>query len=325
MIVSCGSCQSKFKIDPAKLPSAGAKIRCPKCKGVIAVGAQAPAPGGPAARGGAPGMRTREDARDDLAPLASGADAGAPARPNAPLVLVAHSNPAFCESLKGFLRRHGFLAEAVSEGQAALGFIRERLPRIVLVDVALTGGLVGYALCEKIKTDPQSAGVHVVLIGAIYDRSRYRRPPQSLYGSDGYLEKHEIPDKLLPMLERLVNGGTAEPEPPVAAPEPGAAPRAQGAPQPAPQAAAPVDTGAVEQARRLARIIVSDIVLYNPDAVKRGVADGNLADLLKDELKEGRELLKARMGAEAAAADYVLEALEDYMQRMASRAAGASR
>jgi hypothetical protein len=53
--------------------------------------------------------------------------------------------------------------------------------------------------------------------------------------------------------------------------------------------------------------------------VKRGIAEGNLPDLLKDELKEGRELLKARVGAAAQATDYVLEALHDYMRRMSAR------
>jgi predicted Zn finger-like uncharacterized protein len=356
MIVSCGSCQSKFRIDPAKIPAQGARIRCPKCKGVIAVAPPGERPAAePPRPAAAPEERpaeasprrghaatgsgdSREHPRGDL-----GQHAGAAANPAtgpdgrpAPLVVVAHGNQAFCESLTGFLRRSGFAVETVSDGQAALGLVRERLPRLVLVDVALPGGIVGYALCEKIKQDPAMKDVRVVLVGAIYDRTRYRRPPQSLYGSDGYIEKHEIAEKLVPMLRDLLSGRPAapggrsadastrpRPADSAAAESPGraAAPVERSAPESprrADVAPAPEDPAA-EQARRLARIIVSDIVLYNPEAVKRGIAEGNLPDLLKDELKEGRELLKARVGAAAQASDYVLEALHDYMRRMSAR------
>jgi predicted Zn finger-like uncharacterized protein len=340
MIVSCGGCQSKFRIDPAKVPPQGAKIRCPKCKGVIAVAPpgerpatelQRPRPGDSAAPG-SPGRAdaatdprsAREDARGDR-----GQDAGAaptraagPDGSPAPLVVVAHGNQAFCESLTGFLRRGGFAVETVSDGQAALALVRQRLPRLVLVDVALPGGVVGYALCEKIKQDPAMKEVRVVLVGAIYDRTRYRRPPQSLYGSDGYIEKHEIAEKLVPMLRDLLSGrgAAAAGRPAEASPGRAEVPAAaEDAPRRRPGEAAAAEDPAAEQARRLARIIVSDIVLYNPEAVKRGIAEGNLADLLKDELKEGRELLKARVGAGAQASDYVLEALHDYMRRMSAR------
>ncbi len=323
MIVGCGSCQSKFKIDPAKVPVAGTRIRCPKCKGVITVGSITPAAAGPqpgAAAPAAPKPAAGHGAHARAPNPTHGPD-GEPA----PHVLIAHGNAAFCETLSGFLERNHFACEVVADGEAALALLAERRPAVLLVDVALPG-IVGYKLCEQIKSAPMFAGLRVVLIGAIYDRTRYRRPPASLYGSDGYIEKHEIPDKLVPMLRQLVAGGApaeaAAPLPSPAGAEVGASPRSAreetgGKPS---SGASPGS----EQARRLARIIVSDIVLYNPDVVKRGIADGNLLDLLKDDLKEGRDLLKARVGAEAGGNDYVLEALKDYVRRMASRSTAAA-
>lgn len=312
MIVSCGSCQSKFKIDPARVPAGGTRVRCPKCKGVITVGptAQAepatPRPGGPHGE-------------------------------HAPLVVVAHGNAAFCDTLSAFLKRNHLACETAHDGESALALVREHRPAVLLVDVALPG-IVGYALSERIKSDAATAGTRVVLIGAIYDRTRYRRPPASLYGSDGYIEKHEIPDKLVPLVRQLVSGEAAHARPAAPKPSPARAPavgtpssRAAAVPAAEAGAASPSPVGesmggspGSDQARRLARIIVSDIVLYNPDVVKKGIAEGNLADLLKDEIKEGRDLLKARVGAEAGLADYVLEALNDYVRRMKARTPAAA-
>ena len=336
MIVSCGSCQSRFRIDPAKVPASGTRLRCPKCKGVITVGPATP-----------PGAQAQAAPARAPAPAAAPAPAEATApRPGAsqstareagePLVVVAHGNAAFCETVASFLARNHFACETATDGEAALALVAERRPAVLLVDVALPG-VVGYKVCEQIKADPVLQATRVVLIGAIYDRSRYRRPPVSLYGSDAYIEKHEIPEKLVPMLRRLLAGEAAASDAGAAATRPAARPeapardaaaapaaqagagsgRTAAAPSPAPEA--PAASQGSEQARRLARIIVSDIVLYNPEVVKRGIAEGNLPELLKDELKEGRELLAARVGAEAASADYVLEALEDYVRRMSAR------
>jgi predicted Zn finger-like uncharacterized protein len=55
------------------------------------------------------------------------------------------------------------------------------------------------------------------------------------------------------------------------------------------------DPEAVEKARRFARIIVSDIALYNQDAVNEGLTKGTLAELLKSDILEGRELYEGRV------------------------------
>ncbi|MGH2688780.1 MAG: zinc-ribbon domain-containing protein, partial [Actinomycetota bacterium] len=101
MIVSCSSCQSRFKIDPAKVPAGGTRIRCPKCKGVITVGPVAPAPAPAPAQASAP------------APAPGGAPAEA-------LVVVAHGNAAFSETLAGFLTRNRFACETAHDGDGAL-------------------------------------------------------------------------------------------------------------------------------------------------------------------------------------------------------------
>lgn len=52
------------------------------------------------------------------------------------------------------------------------------------------------------------------------------------------------------------------------------------------------------KARRLARAIVSDINLYNPEKVREGIEKDNLFELLEPELEEGRELYRSRVKPE---------------------------
>ena len=51
----------------------------------------------------------------------------------------------------------------------------------------------------------------------------------------------------------------------------------------------------MEQAERLARIIVSDILLYNPEKFEAGIRNGNVLEVLTAELEEGRSLFETRV------------------------------
>ena len=65
MNVSCSTCATVYRVDPAKVPAAGVRARCATCSGVIVVGrapaaatpAQAPAAVAPPAHPAAPVMR----------------------------------------------------------------------------------------------------------------------------------------------------------------------------------------------------------------------------------------------------------------------------
>jgi predicted Zn finger-like uncharacterized protein len=63
------------------------------------------------------------------------------------------------------------------------------------------------------------------------------------------------------------------------------------------RAAAPADTLSAEraQAERLARIIVSDIILYNEEKFTAAVRSGGVLEALRDELAEGRALFCERI------------------------------
>ncbi|MEK7713460.1 MAG: hypothetical protein AAB302_01835, partial [Deltaproteobacteria bacterium] len=75
------------------------------------------------------------------------------------------------------------------------------------------------------------------------------------------------------------------------------------------------DKDVQEKARRLARIIVSDIALYNGDLVSEGVRNGNLYKLLKDDIKEGLEHFKKKVSPSISAEAYLKEAFQDFISK----------
>ncbi len=72
---------------------------------------------------------------------------------------------------------------------------------------------------------------------------------------------------------------------------------------------------AVEKARRFARIIVSDIALYNQEAVVEGLKNGTFYELLKVDVDEGRELYEKRIPVSIKSKkDYYQEAFDNFIQ-----------
>jgi hypothetical protein len=76
------------------------------------------------------------------------------------------------------------------------------------------------------------------------------------------------------------------------------------------------DPAAHEAAKRLARIIISDIALYNQRAVEEGVRNGTIHDVLRDEIQEGKKLYERRVPAEiVSSTDYYREAIDGFARK----------
>src|SRR5512147_2066767 len=92
--------------------------------------------------------------------------------------------------------------------------------------------------------------------------------------------------------------------------------------QPAPPAAAasspaglsPEEQAKHEKARRLARVLASDIAIYNREKKDRGLAEGNLVAVLGYEIKKSWEIYKERVGTDFAnSTPYFRDALNDLL------------
>ena len=245
---------------------------------------------------------------------------GKPESSGRPLILIANESKAFCQTVEDLLEENGINADSAHDGEVALEKIRGQRPDIAIIDVALPK-VFGFEVCETVKNDPQLKEIKIILLAAIYDKTRYKRNPGSLYGADDYIEKHHIHDRLLDKIWEMVpskvgGAGSLAPHPSIVPPET----------EKDISDSAEEDFKGIEgedhlKAARLARIIISDIALYNEALVIEGVKNNNLSDILKDEIEEGRKLFMQRVSKDIwDKKDYLQESLDELIEKHAGSA-----
>ena len=68
-----------------------------------------------------------------------------------------------------------------------------------------------------------------------------------------------------------------------------------------------------EPARRLARAIASDLLLYNEENIVKGIQEDDLFNVLAEEIEEGRALYKRRVAPELYPKNFYDRALVDIL------------
>lgn len=74
-----------------------------------------------------------------------------------------------------------------------------------------------------------------------------------------------------------------------------------------------------DQARRLARAIISDVALYNREKVEQGIKEDSIFEVLKDQLTEGREHFVSRVTKELAESNIFDIAVVDVLIKRAGK------
>jgi CheY-like chemotaxis protein len=194
--------------------------------------------------------------------------AATPASQRLRQAVIADEPRAFRNFLVSELGKHGFEVKVFDSGDGALDFVRESRADLVILNVYLRGKL-GVEISEDIKADPALSHTKVVLIGALFRANRFRANPTNLYGADDYIEELIPAKELQQMIRKLFPAPSAVEE-----------------------AVEPLE---FEEARRLARLILSDIVIYNARKVDDGIRDDSFFATLETEIREGREYYESRV------------------------------
>jgi DNA-binding NarL/FixJ family response regulator len=211
------------------------------------------------------------------------------------------------EALQGRPER---LLEAQS-GDEALRLILREHPRVLVVDVALPGR-EPFVLCDDIT----QAGLRtrVILVASVYDHTRYKRRPTSLYGADDYVEQHHIPDMLPGKVERLL-GQEHRPWQPTPL-DPVVAERLRHAGQALLTIRGGTSEEGLRQAIRLSELLVADLSLYTGDLMTHLGPDEPLPEALRQDLEEARVILAERVPGELLGQrDLVGEAFAQFVAR----------
>jgi predicted Zn finger-like uncharacterized protein len=299
MIISCPKCATKYKVDENKIASTLLKLRCYKCGTIFLLKKKPPVRQG-----------------EELPAVAIGKK-----------ILVAHSSTSMREMIGDILREAGFLPLYAKNGVEAISIMVDTHPEVVIVDVALPE-IFGFEFPELIRNDERLHGIKVILVASIYDKTRYKRLPQSLYGADDFIEKHHIRDGLIPKINKLI---IAQQEVRESVSTTEVVQVGVKVEQPSNDTLkiedakklkeeellqTPQEAQEIEKAKRLARIIISDIALYNEEVLEQGIRQNAVEELLKNDLEEGRKLFLKRVPEHIRKqADFLKESLDELINK----------
>jgi class 3 adenylate cyclase len=82
-----------------------------------------------------------------------------------PAILVVDDRPEAVQLLRDLLELEGYETAAAFDGQQALDSVRHQLPDLVLLDINMPN-LNGYEVCQRLKADPKTADVPVLMLTA---------------------------------------------------------------------------------------------------------------------------------------------------------------
>jgi CheY-like chemotaxis protein len=118
-----------------------------------------------------------------------------------PLIVVADNDGDILRLLSARLARRGYEVVAVADGESALEAVRERTPSAVVLDWAMPG-LEGPEVCARLRSDPMTARIPVVMLSASAMREDVALGLAR--GADGYLTKPFEIDQLDALLRHLI-------------------------------------------------------------------------------------------------------------------------
>ena len=103
-----------------------------------------------------------------------------------PLVLVVDDNPQNLELILAYLEDLDIEMISAEGGQEALDIIHDQFPDLVLLDVMMPK-ISGFEVCEKIKSNPATQDIPVIMITALNEFGDIERAVSS--GTDDFLSK----------------------------------------------------------------------------------------------------------------------------------------
>ncbi len=268
-VIFCPACGARYVVEAALLEAGAVGVLCTHCGRGSRLDEVAPTP---------------TSAADQLAIVLRDA--------RRPRVIVGHEVPAAARSIAETLRRGGYAPVCVRTGDEVLAAVDPTMPEqpaALVIDVGIPG-VLAFEIIEAVRQQPATATLPVILLASVYERTRYKRRPNRLYGADGYLELHHVPDRLVDVLDGALRRDIPHHEGRQA---PVDRARAAGLRADSP------DASDVEGGRVLARRLLSDVALYHGDEVARGIKDGAPFGGITDAVAVARDLHERAGGGAA--------------------------
>lgn len=103
---------------------------------------------------------------------------------------------------KSALEYAGYRVFDANDGLSGLQAIRDRLPRVVLLDLMMPG-MHGFSVCQEIRNDPNLRDVKIIVCSAKSYPADIKKAKE--LGADAYLVKPYAPDELLAKVQSVLD------------------------------------------------------------------------------------------------------------------------
>jgi CheY-like chemotaxis protein len=215
--------------------------------------------------------------------------------------IVAEGDSDLAKSMADFLEARGVAATIYHDGGEALLELHRERPDLVILGAALPG-IAAPAIAEIMRRNADLQEIPLLRVSVPDEQAS---APE--FDADHTLEPGDLPDGLGALLDEMDIGS----EPAVPREKP-ARTEKPAAPKPSASAEKPASgTPEIKAAERLARIVISDIVLYNEDKFVEAALAGNASEALAVELEEAGAMFRERVSEELRAErDFLIEELE---------------
>ena len=119
---------------------------------------------------------------------------GGQLRHEKPEILIIEDEPDIAELIEFNLQQEGFSTRTALDGESAIEELSERQPGLVILDLMLPG-MSGLDLCRRLRSDPETAGLPIVMVTAKAAESD--RIVGLEIGADDYVTKPFSPRELV--------------------------------------------------------------------------------------------------------------------------------
>ena len=116
-------------------------------------------------------------------------------------ILVVEDQDSIRRMIEALVQARGYEVTAVATGTKAIDVAATEPPDLVLLDLMLPGQHDGFEVCQRLRSDPATRNVPVVIISALDDDDSRARATEA--GATAYYTKPFSPIALLKEIDRL--------------------------------------------------------------------------------------------------------------------------
>ncbi len=117
-------------------------------------------------------------------------------------ILLVDDDPDFVEAVKVIVESGGYKVRTAFDGEEGLKAVEEQRPDLIVLDVMMPV-LDGHAVCNKLKSDPETKDIPVILLTAVAERvttSKYSHRDMLESEAEDYMPKPVNPPELLSLI-----------------------------------------------------------------------------------------------------------------------------